>query len=44
MSNIYVKDVSSRLDSEQLHLRLAVRLPKENKEFIQCLNKITMEQ
>ena len=41
--NIYIKDVSNRLHSKQLHLRLAVRFPEENQRCIQCLNQTLTE-
>lgn len=36
-SNIYVKDVSSKMDDGHFYLRLAVRLPEENKTLIEAL-------
>jgi len=36
-SNIYVKDVSSKMDDGDFYLRLAVRLPEENKTLIEAL-------
>ena len=36
--NIYVKELSNRFDDNQGYLRIAVRTPAENQQFVDCLN------
>jgi len=42
--SIYAKDVSEKLDSQYVYLRLAVRLPEENDFLISCLKQYLDEK